>query len=189
MKKHWIAVLIPLGLGLLGYSCDNKKVNTTPTPEELIEAVRRAQTDNTPVQAPVVEDNGDPSIVAASVDTMEMVVDNRGNLVGRYVQTNQNTFVISVQDDTEVPRLGHKIVVYRARDGKGILYTTRKNVNIRKEPNLESTVICQITNNEDGVPDTYPCLGKTKGWYKINVNGKIGYVRHDLVIWDGMDTF
>ena len=189
MKKHWIAVLIPLGLGLLGYSCDNKKINTTPTPEELIEAVRRAQVDNTPVQAPAAEDDGDPSIIAASVDTMEMVVDNRGNLVGRYVQTNQNTYVVEVQDTMEVPRLGHKIVVYRARDGQGIVYTLRTNVNVRQQPTLESPVVTQISVNEGYAPDVYPCLGKTKGWYKINVNGKIGYVRHDLVEWDGMNTF
>jgi hypothetical protein len=32
-------------------------------------------------------------------------------------------------------------------------------------------------------------LGKVKEWYKIQIRGKEGYVRHDLVEWDGMDTF
>ena len=33
-----------------------------------------------------------------------------------------------------------------------------------------------------GVPPTLT-------WYKVNVDGKIGYVRGDLLCWDGMCTF
>ena len=118
-----------------------------------------------------------------------MVVDNRGNLVGRYVQTNQTSYTVSVHDDIEVPKLGHKIVEYSAKNGQGIVYTLRKNVNVRTQPNTNSPVLCQITCEEGEVPNTYPCLGKVKEWYKIQIRGKEGYVRHDLVEWDGMDTF
>ena len=135
------------------------------------------------------EDDGDPNIKAASPDRMQMVVDNKGDLVGRYVQTNQTTFTVLIQGEKEVPRLGHKIVEYSARNGQGIVYTHRTNVNVRSQPNLESPVICQITTKDGEMPETYPCLGKTKGWYKIKVRNTVGYVRHDLVIWDGMDTF
>ena len=140
-------------------------------------------------KTPVVEDEGDPTIIAASPTRMKMVVDNKGNLVGRYVQTNQATYTVSVQDDMEVPKLGHKIVEYSAKDGQGIVYTLRKNVNVRTEPNTNSPVICQISCKEGQAPDTYPCIGKVKEWYKIQIRGKEGYVRHDLVEWDGMDTF
>ena len=37
--------------------------------------------------------------------------------------------------------------------------------------------------------ECYDCLGKKNGWYKIKVDGKIGYVRADLMNWDGMCTF
>ena len=78
---------------------------------------------------------------------------------------------------------------YKAKNGQGFVFTRRKNVNVRSQPNLQSPVICQITCKEGELPDTYPCLGKTLGWSKIKVRNTEGYVRHDLVEWDGMSTF
>ena len=188
MKKTWLAVSLFLGFGLLCFSCGGKGEKTqssTPIVSDSVEMETLSTTDS----EPETEDDGDPNIKAASTDRMKVVVDNRGNLVGRYVQTNQTTFTVSVQDNVEVPRLGHKIVECRAKDGQGIIYTLRTNVNVRTQPNLESTIICQITTKKGETPTTYPCLGKTKGWYKIRIRGTEGYVRHDLVIWDAMNTF
>jgi hypothetical protein len=190
MKKHWFAVIIPLSLCLLSYSCGSKSDKTASDVllTDSIETVESTQ-ETVETEAAVVEDEGDPTIIPASVNKMKMVVDNRGNVVGRYVQTNPTTYTVSVQDEIEVPKLGHKIVEYSARNGQGIVYTLRKNVNVRTQPNLKSPVIFQITCKDGELPQTYPCLGKTKEWYKIKVRGKEGYVRHDLVEWDGMDTF
>ena len=63
---------------------------------------------------------------------------------------------------------------------------------MRKSPSTGAAIVGKIPDNmvTGCVPDTYPCLGKTKnGWYKILIDGKVGYVRGDLVVWDGMDTF
>ena len=186
MKKTAYAALLMFSLSIIAYSCNSNNKSSTPseqtdefdmTPEEM-------ETDTIED-----EDDGDPNIKAASPDRMKMVVDNHGNLVGRYVQTNQTTYTVSVQDEIEVPRLGHKIVEYKAKNGQGVVFTRRKNVNVRSQPNLQSPVICQITCKEGELPDTYPCLGKTQGWYKIKVRNTEGYVRHDLVEWDGMSTF
>ena len=190
MKKHWFAVMSLLVAGLICYSCGNKGKKTTDvTPTT--DSIEQVESTLEPVveEAPVVEDEGDPTIIAASASRMKMVVDNRGNLVGRYVQTNQTSYTVNIQDDIEVPKLGHKIVEYSAKNGQGIVYTLRKNVNVRTQPNTDSPVLCQITCKEGEVPKTYPCLGKVKEWYKIQIRGKEGYVRHDLVEWDGMDTF
>ena len=190
MKKHWFAVIIPLSLCLLSYSCgskSNKSAHDIPLTDS-IETVK-SMPETIETEAPAAEDEGDPTIIPASVTKMKMVVDNRGNVVGRYVQTNQTTYTISVQDEIEVPKLGHKIVEYSARNGQGIVYTLRKNVNVRTQPSLQAPAFTQITCKEGELPQTYPCLGKTKEWYKIKVKGKEGYVRHDLVEWDGMDTF
>ena len=190
MKKHWYAIVIPFCLCLLGYSCGSRSdksdadtlvIDSTEVAESTTEVVG--------TETLVEEDEGDPTIIAASANRMKMVIDNRGNVVGRYVQTNQTTYTVSVQDDIEVPKLGHKSVEYSAKNGQGIVYTLRKNVNVRTQPDLKSPVIFQITCKEGEKPETYPCLGKTKEWYKIKVRGKEGYVRHDLVEWDGMDTF
>ena len=122
-------------------------------------------------------------------DTMFMVVDSRGRIVGRYVRTNADTYTISVQDEVEVPIVGNKVVLFRAKDGQGVLYTKRTHVNIRQEPNTTSTVLTQISYQKGKAPTIYPCLGKTGDWYKIVVKEKEGYVRQDLVEWDGMSSF
>lgn len=133
--------------------------------------------------------NSKPGVKPASVDSMKMVVDYHGNLVGRYVRTNSSTYTVAVQDTYDVPKAGNRLVTYSAKNGQGILYTYRTHVNIRQEPTTDSPVVTQISYDKNSVPETYPCLGKVNDWYKILVNGRKGYVRQDLVVWDGMDTF
>ena len=186
MKRFWYTATFAIALGLACCACGSKGNKTTTLTEQtndLTATPLEMETDT------IEEDDGDPNIKAASVDKMKMVVDSRGNVVGRYVRTNQTSYTVSVQDDVEVPKLGHKIVEYSARNGQGIVYTLRTNVNVRTQPDLKSSIICQITTKAGEMPTTYPCLGKTQGWYKIRIRGAEGYVRHDLVIWDGMDTF
>ena len=185
MKRFWYATALAIALGTMCYSCGGKD-SKTPTLTET-----ELTNENTEMETDTIADvdDGDPNIKAASVDHMKMVIDSRGNVVGKYVRTNQTSYTVTAQDDVEVPKLGHKIVEYSARNGQGVVYTLRTNVNVRTQPDLKSPIICQITTKAGEVPQTYPCLGKAQGWYKIRIRGTEGYVRHDLVIWDGMDTF
>ena len=172
--------MLLLGLGILG-SCGGRNVSSETVSNDTLP------------QAPLI----DSSITISSLqdlenqkaDTMLMVVDSRGRVIGRYMHTNADSYTIFVQDMTEVPIVGNKVVTFRAKDGKGILYTRRTHVNIRQEPNTTSAVLTQITTPNGKVPQTYPCLGKEGEWYKIIVKGMEGYVREDLVIWDGMSSF
>lgn len=191
MKRFWYAAAIAMTLGWACCSCGgrgNKNENIAPSETELTEGSDIASSE-TETDAYDEEVDGDPKIKAASVDHMKMVIDSKGNVAGRYVRTNQTSYTVSVQDDVEVPKIGHKVVVYSAKNGQGVVYTHRTHVNIRTQPTLESPVITQISYDKNKTPETYPCLGKTRGWYKIRVKGKVGYVRHDLVEWDGMGTF
>ena len=185
MKSFWYTTALAIALGIMCYSCGSKESDTaTPSKTELTD--KNAETE---AKTSVNVDDGDPNIKAASVDHMKMVIDSQGNVVGRYVSTNQTSYTVSVKDNVEVPIHGHNIVEYSARNGQGIVYTLRSNVNVRTQPDLKSPAICQITTKEGEKPIAYPCLGKTQGWYKIRIRGAEGYVRHDLVIWDGMGTF
>lgn len=128
---------------------------------------------------------------AAGAQSMKMVVDSKGEVVGRYVKTNATTYTVSVQDDYDVPKAGKRVVTYSAAVGQGIVYRNQErtgNTNVRKSPSLKAAVVTQIPEF-DGVPDCYPCLGKKNGWYKIRIDGKVGYVRQDMAEWDGMCTF
>ena len=183
MKRFAFSVIYLLSFALL-MACGGGKTTDEVTP---VDSTAIVQTEQEPQQPAHVDDYH--GIKPATIDTMEMVVDRHGNVVGRLVSNNANTYTIAVQGDSEVSKIGNKVVTFRAKDGQGILHTRRKHVNIRQQPNLESTVIGQISYEDGCVPETYPCLGKTDEWYKIKVGNKVGYVRHDLVEWDGMDTF
>ena len=126
-----------------------------------------------------------------NAQSMKMVVDSKGDVVGRYVRTNATTYTVDVQDTYDVPKAGNRVVTYSAAAGQGIVYRNQErkgNINVRKGPSTRHAVIGKIVE-PDGVPDVYPCLGKVNGWYKIRFNGKVGYVREDMAEWDGMCTF
>lgn len=46
------------------------------------------------------------------------------------------------------------------------------------------------------MPDVFPCLGLVNGegksrdwqWFKLKIDGKIGYVKQGLMLWDAIDS-
>ncbi|MBO6005995.1 MAG: hypothetical protein J6P49_03980 [Paludibacteraceae bacterium] len=179
MKKSIKIVALSLTLGLTFSAC-KKEASNQPNEQQCPATTECQNTCN--------KSEGS-SVKAASVDHMKMVVDNQGNVLGRYVATNEDTYTVTVQDDGEVPKEGNSVVTFCAQKGQGIVYTERKNVNVRTKPDLNAPAFTQISTADGDIPEPYPCLGKEQDWYKIEVNGKVGYVRHDLVMWDGMCTF
>jgi uncharacterized protein YgiM (DUF1202 family) len=130
--------------------------------------------------------------VMAGAQSMKVVLDKKGDVLGRYVRTNATTYTVSVQDDYDVPKAGNRVVTFRAVNGEGIVYRhpdRKGNINVRKGPSIKSAVVAKITDPGDYLPDPYDCLGKVNGWYKIRIDGKIGYVRGDLLCWDAICTF
>ena len=126
-----------------------------------------------------------------SAQSMKMVVEKDGTVVGRYLKTNATTYTVDVQESYDVPKNGLHVVTYSAIKGQGIVYRNQDrvgNINVRKGPSIKSKVVAKIPEF-DGVPDCYPCLGLVKGWYKIKIDGVVGYVRKDMACWDGMCTF
>lgn len=122
--------------------------------------------------------------------SMKMVVDANGNPVGRYLGTKGNSYSVECGDDFEVPQAGHKIVEFEAAKGQGVV--VGKNfgtVNVRTTPSTQGDIVGKMVYEQGELPPTYPCLGKENGWYKIDMEGKTGYVREDLVDWEGMDWY
>lgn len=126
-----------------------------------------------------------------SAQSMKVVVSGEGEVLGRWVKTNATTYSVCVQDDYDVPKAGNHVEVFSAEKGQGIVYRHPDrvgNINVRKGPSTKTAVIAKIPDFED-LPEPYDCLGKVNGWYKINIDGKIGYVRADLMVWDAICTF
>ena len=134
------------------------------------------------------------AVAVANAQSMKMVVDSKGEPVGRLIAINETTYTVGIQDNGEITKKGHRVVTFRAKNGQGVVYrdqTRTGNFNVRKSPSTKARVIAKIpdTTAMGYVPEAYPCLGKVKGWYKIRINGKVGYVRDYLMVWDGMSTF
>ena len=128
----------------------------------------------------------------AGAQSMKVVLDKNGEVLGRYVRTNATTYTACLQDDYEVPKAGNRVVTFSAVNGDGIVYRhpdRNGNINVRKGPSIKSAVVAKIPDTGYDLPDPYDCLGKVNGWYKIKIDGKIGYVREDLVCWDAICTF
>lgn len=127
--------------------------------------------------------------ISGFAQTMKMVVNAQGKTVGKYVTTNDTTYTASLQDYFEVSKEGHKVVIFSPENGQGVVSPHPKNgtVNVRNSPSTQGAVIGKIIYEDGYIQDDYPCLGKVDGWYKIKYNNKIGYVRADLVVWDGLN--
>jgi len=179
MKTNLIIIssVVAMGVALMGVSGCNSKANKA----ESVPTEKPAE--------PVV--NVEAETVPVSGISMKMVLDDQGNVVGRYVSTNSDgTYTIDVQDTGTVPMKGHHVQIFTPENGQGVVYSIKEgNVNVRKQPTTDSAVVGKIRDEEGDVPMTYPCLGKEGEWFKILFNGIEGYVREDLVAWDGMDTF
>ncbi len=128
--------------------------------------------------------------VNAQVNSLKVVVSNDGQLVGRYVRETATTYVANTLEwEEEVPKQGYRVEVWTPEQGKGFVCRREGvtgNINVRKGPSTRTAIVAQITE-EDSMKDypdfAFDCLGVSKGWYKIKIKGKVGYVRNDLVSW------
>lgn len=126
----------------------------------------------------------------------KVVIDAAGNK-SRYIGRCGDSYLVDVQDYALVKQAGSRVVTYEAANGQGILTQNSeeaRRVNVRRRPTTKSPVIATISDAEGELPTVYPCLGYTDGpdegmWYKTKVNGRIGYIRQDLMLWDSIDTY
>ncbi len=79
-------------------------------------------------------------------------------------RTNTNN---TVNDNGHVTRKGH----------------IRGNINVRQSPSIQGTIIAKIVEDDS---KSYECLGMVNNWYKIRINGNVGYVRDDMVDWSDL---
>lgn len=126
-------------------------------------------------------------------DQVEFVVSDDGDIFseGEYLFTDGDHYIVMMQDYLRVPIAGHRKVTYSAENGQGFIYTYQADVKIRESPSTNSAVVAVMPISEE-MEETedckcFPCLGKIDGWYKISINGKVGYVKEDMAIWSCME--
>lgn len=126
----------------------------------------------------------------------KVVVEKDGR-ESRYIADSGDNFFVEVQDYGLVPKAGASVEQREARNGQGFvsLRGEIRRANVRQEPSLKAKVLFTLDNPEGMLPESYPCLGFVshkeangyyKWWYKVDLDGKIGYISESLVIWDSI---
>ncbi|MCQ2339148.1 MAG: SH3 domain-containing protein, partial [Paludibacteraceae bacterium] len=131
----------------------------------------------------------------------KVVMTSDGGLY-RFIGTSGDSYLVEAQDYGLVPKEGASVETFSAENGQGILTIKNKefkSVNIRRQPTTKSDVIGRIKDKRGELPVVLKCLGMAEErnvnggleyyWYKVEVNGKTGYVREDLMMWDAVDTY
>ena len=114
----------------------------------------------------------------------------------RYIADSGDNYFIEVQDYGLVPKAGAKVKLREATKGQGYVYLNSdiRRANVRQKPSLKSKVLFTLDNDGE-LPEGYPCLGFVshkeadgfyKWWYKVNVNGKTGYISEEIANWDSI---
>lgn len=84
-----------------------------------------------------------------------------------------------------IPKELAEITTWKASEGHGyvFLYNEKSStVLLKAEPDDASKTIESFPDPE-GIPDCAECLGITGEWYKVDYNGKTGYVRRNESQW------
>ena len=131
----------------------------------------------------------------------KVVMTSDGGLY-RFIGTSGDSYLVEAQDYGLVPKEGASVETFSAENGQGILTIKNKefkSVNIRQQPTTKSDVIGKIKDKRGELPVVLRCLGMAEErnvnggleyyWYKVEVNGKTGYVREDLMMWNAVDTY
>ena len=133
--------------------------------------------------------------VRGNMNRGRVVIGKDGSEV-RYIADSGDNYFIEVQDYGLVPKEGSKVEWREATKGQGFVYLRSeiKKANVRQGPSMKSPVLFTLDNDGE-IPDSYPCLGFVshkeadgyyKWWYKVDINGKIGYISEKLLIWDSI---
>ena len=114
----------------------------------------------------------------------------------RYIADSGDNYFIEAQDYALIPKEGARVEMREATKGQGYVYLKDyiSKANVRQKPSLKSKVLFTI-DNDDELPEGYRCLdfvshleadGLYKWWYKVEINGKVGYISEDITVWDSI---
>ena len=164
---------------LLTVSCRNSnKAKSAAENTETAEAIDPANTT-------------EPTSQAETANNYEAnVVVKDGECQGVLIEEKADTYLVSVQDDIEIPKEGASVELWKAADGKGVVYLKDwGSEKIYAGPDASSEVIGTTTYEEGELPETYACLGLENGWFKIQFADRQGYIQAGKVDWTALDTF
>lgn len=129
--------------------------------------------------------------------TSAKVVECADGEILRYTGETEDSYFVNAQDWGFVPKKGCRVVEYKAENGQGCLIPDVPGggiINVREQPSTDSGIIGKIKSKIFEIPEVYDCKGLVENddhtkWFKLEINGKTGYVRSDLMQWDAINTY
>lgn len=124
------------------------------------------------------------SAQAQAVKPVKMVIGPDGRAC-EYIGETADKYHVMCQDDGWVDKKTHRIEIWSPEKGKGWVCCRKADgkVNIYKSADAKSAVVGQLTNTKGYIPESAACLGLEKGWYKVNKDGVVGYVKTRTAWW------
>lgn len=128
-------------------------------------------------------------ITVCNAQSMKVVKSN-GEIIGRYTGETDTQYIVETQETFNFPKDKATIELWKASDGKGVIFLKNfGKIAAYVMPDIKSKSLGFMVYEEGMVPETYKCLGYSKGWYCLNLDGKKAYVEGKYVTWDAIDTF
>ena len=145
------------------------------------------------IEGPVTEDLMIPEfdkVLRYVAPTMYVAVGSDGELEGQLIKTFDDCYLIEVQDTVRIPKEGVEVQLWSAYDGRGVIYPISPGeYKVFAAGDIDSDTIGSIIYESGYVPDTYPCKGYAPGRFKIDFDGREGYVAESDFSWDYADRF
>ena len=124
--------------------------------------------------------------------TGNVVIDKNGRET-RYLSESDDKYFVEAQNYELVPKAEAKVEFRDAEKGQGFVYLNDdiRKANVRQRPSKQSEVLFTL-DNDGKTAKRYPCLGfetdesDYRNWFKVNVNGKTGYISSNIARWDSI---
>ena len=120
---------------------------------------------------------------------MKVVILEDGT-AARFVSGSETSYIAEIQDEFEAPKDGARVETWYACDGKGVVWLKESgSQQVLSSPADTADAIGTLHCEDGELPCTYRCAGFRDGWFAVDMDGTVGYIREDKVVWDAIDSF
>ncbi len=110
--------------------------------------------------------------------------------IARVLSEDDAAYQCGIQDTFTVSKDEVRLEHWTAADGRGVVFLKEPGrCPAYSLPDSSSGIVAYIVYEEGYVPVTYPCLGLSNTWFRIDAGGKPAYIDARYVTWDAIDTF
>ena len=120
----------------------------------------------------------------------EKVIVTGDGTLARYVSENETSYTGSIQDTITVSKNEATVEIWYACDGKGFVSLNEEGIKpAYAAPDSLSGVVGELQFEMGYCPEAYSVTSYKDGWFSIEIDGSIGYIREEYVCWDVISSY